>query len=103
MYPADVAVFLTSIQAGSSGRETTTMSLPRSSGMPGPAGWSTNQMYRDEMRHVLACLNGDETPMADLSEGARVLQLALAAKTASRSGTVVDVSRVDVRPQEVAA
>ncbi len=45
-----------------------------------PAGWESNRMYLDEMKHYLGCLAGEEEPAADVFEAARVLQIALAAK-----------------------
>ena len=54
-----------------------------------PPGWQPNDMYVDEMRHFLACLEGIERPTQDVFEGARALELALAAKESAASQTMV--------------
>jgi predicted dehydrogenase len=41
-------------------------------------------MYLEEMSHFLRCLRGEEKAALSVSEGARVLEIALAAKLASR-------------------
>lgn len=56
---------------------------------PNLAGWGPNQMYLEEMRHFLRCLAGEQQPLVDVAEGARVLALAVAAKTAAETGQVV--------------
>ena len=48
-----------------------------------PVGWQVNQMYVDEMAHFLRCLDGDEAPEASAFDGAKVLQIALAAKASA--------------------
>jgi len=45
-----------------------------------PQGWTSNDMYLEEMRHFLGCLNGIEQSMLDVFDAARVLKIALAAK-----------------------
>lgn len=50
-----------------------------------------NDMFLDEMRHFLNCLEGKETPLVDVEEGARVLRLALAARESAESGRAVEV------------
>ena len=50
-----------------------------------------NNMYVEEMRHFLACLEGRETPAVDIEEGARVLRLALAAHESSQTGKTCNV------------
>ena len=49
-----------------------------------PCGWEANQMYLDEMKHFLRCLEGEEKPVANVFDAARVLQIALAAKESAR-------------------
>jgi predicted dehydrogenase len=44
-----------------------------------PEGWTPNQMYVNELEHFLACLAGEETPVLDLPNAARVLEIALMA------------------------
>jgi len=53
---------------------------------PQPEGYDNDQMYIDEMQHFLNCLAGDEQPSLDVSEGKRVLELALAIKQSMTSG-----------------
>jgi predicted dehydrogenase len=53
---------------------------------PNPAGWVPNQMYVDELKHFLACLDGQATSTNDVAEARRVLQIALAAHDSSRTG-----------------
>ena len=49
-----------------------------------PKGWVANQMYVDELRHFLCCLEGGVQPEQDVSEGAKVLAVALAAKSSAQ-------------------
>lgn len=49
-----------------------------------PAGWESNRMYLDEMAHFLRCLDGEEETESSVGEAARVLAIALAAKTSAR-------------------
>lgn len=57
-----------------------------------PEGWEPNQMYLEEMRHFLRCLRGEESSAQDVMEGARVLEIAVGAKTAAAEGRVVALS-----------
>jgi predicted dehydrogenase len=50
-----------------------------------PVGWEANQMYVDEMRHFIGCLARCVRPEQNLSEAARVLGIALAAKASAQS------------------
>jgi predicted dehydrogenase len=56
-----------------------------------PPGWVLNDMYLDEFRHLLACLDGVEEPMLDLPAGRDVLRIALAAKESSSQRCVVSL------------
>ena len=58
-----------------------------------PDGWSPNQMYLDEMRHFIACLDGREQPLLNATEATRVLAIALAAKAAAEDGRVVKLKK----------
>jgi predicted dehydrogenase len=49
-------------------------------------------MYLEEMKHILRCVDGDETPAIDGREGRRVLQIALAAKESARTHREVSVA-----------
>lgn len=57
-----------------------------------PPGWQANQMYADEIQHVLRCLAGSEQPAVNIEEGTRVLGLALAAKASSQEGKIIWLS-----------
>ncbi|MGH9764061.1 MAG: Gfo/Idh/MocA family protein [Blastocatellia bacterium] len=48
-----------------------------------------NAMYIDEMRHVLACLSGEEQPHVTALQAKRVLEVALAAKKSAVMGSEV--------------
>jgi predicted dehydrogenase len=56
-----------------------------------PDGWEPNDMYLDEMRHFLRCLDGAEAPALDLINAKRVLEIALAAKAAAENRRVVEL------------
>ncbi len=51
-----------------------------------PSGWQVNQMYLDEIAHFLACLDGRASSPLDVTEGRRVLEVALAARRAAVTG-----------------
>lgn len=50
-----------------------------------------NQLFLDEMRHFLACLEGGETPRVSVRDGLQSLKIALAAKRSLATGQVVDM------------
>jgi len=50
------------------------------------------RLFRDELRHFLACVRGDERPVVDLREGARSLRIALAAEHSLRTGQAVSLA-----------
>jgi predicted dehydrogenase len=52
-----------------------------------------NQMFIDEMKHFVSCLEGRETPMLDARGGRAVLQIALAAKQSAATGEVVTIQQ----------
>ena len=56
-------------------------------------GFERNQLFLEEMRHFLACVEGDETPRVSIRDGARSLMIALAAKQSIETGQVVDLAR----------
>jgi predicted dehydrogenase len=58
-----------------------------------PEGWQANQMYVDEMRHFIGCLAGCVQSEQDLSEAARVLSIALAAKASAQSRRWIDLEK----------
>ncbi|NWF72066.1 MAG: Gfo/Idh/MocA family oxidoreductase [Nitrospirae bacterium] len=51
-----------------------------------------NDRFLSEMKHVLACLAGQDQPRADVTVGRQVLRLALAAKESALTGERVRVS-----------
>jgi predicted dehydrogenase len=51
-----------------------------------------NQLFLDEMAHLLACLRREETPRVTVRDGAQSLRTALAAKESMRTGRVIDLA-----------
>lgn len=51
--------------------------------------YEPNDMYVAEMRHLLGCLAGRETPALDLMGGWRVLEIALAARASAERGELI--------------
>lgn len=52
-------------------------------------GFQRNQMFLDEMRHFLECIEGRSTPVVSLRDGAMSLRMALAARESLETGQVV--------------
>jgi len=50
-----------------------------------------NAMYLEEMRHLIACVEGKEKPAVDGELGKKVLEVALAAKESSREARIVRI------------
>lgn len=50
-----------------------------------------NQMFTDELTHFLACIRGEASPVVDLHEAVRSLQIAAAAQRSLASGQVEEV------------
>jgi predicted dehydrogenase len=50
--------------------------------VPAPQGFERNWMFRDEMRHFLACVRGDEWPLCTIADGRAALAVALSAREA---------------------
>ncbi|HEX4749981.1 MAG TPA: Gfo/Idh/MocA family oxidoreductase [Bryobacteraceae bacterium] len=57
------------------------------------SGFERNQLFVDELRHFLHCVETRERPVVDLDDGIWSLQMALAAKESLRSGCVVELPR----------
>lgn len=55
-------------------------------------GFQRNELFLEEMRHFLACLENRETPRVSVRDGARSLLIALAAKQSIQTGQVVDLT-----------
>jgi predicted dehydrogenase len=53
-----------------------------------PDGFERNWMFLDEMRHFLACLQGDAQPCCTLADGRAALEVALAAKHSIAGATL---------------
>ncbi|MCD4730067.1 MAG: Gfo/Idh/MocA family oxidoreductase [Bacteroidales bacterium] len=51
----------------------------------------SNSMYIEEMKHFLGCVNGNLTPIIDVAQGKRVLEIALAAKISSEKGMPLQI------------
>jgi len=51
--------------------------------------YDSNQMYVEEMKHFIRCLEGKAKPSQDIYAGKRILEIALAAKESSDSGQVI--------------
>jgi len=51
-----------------------------------------NSMFLSEIRHFLACMRGEETPMVSLREGLQSLRMALAARESLETGRVVSLA-----------
>jgi predicted dehydrogenase len=56
-----------------------------------PDSFNRNDMFLAEMKHFLRCIDVRTEPFCTISDGARVLEVAVAAHTSSRSGRFVDV------------
>jgi predicted dehydrogenase len=55
-------------------------------------GWALNQMYLDEMRHFLICVERGQSTCCPVAEGAAVTRIALAAREAAGKGVVLEVA-----------
>ena len=53
------------------------------------ADFERNQLFVDELAHFLACVEGRETPLVSLRDGAKSLRMALAAKESLETGQLV--------------
>ena len=56
-----------------------------------PEGFERNDLFREEMRHFLACCDGAEAPACTLADGVRAVEVALAALRAAGEGRTVRV------------
>lgn len=52
-------------------------------------GFDRNQMFMEELSHFFACIEGKETPIVSLRDGAQSLRMALAAKESLETGKVI--------------
>ena len=51
-----------------------------------------NDMFVEEMKHFLACVRRESSPIVSIADGARSLHVALAALESLRTGAVVTIS-----------
>jgi predicted dehydrogenase len=56
-------------------------------------GFQRNQLFLDELKCFLECLQGKQTPLVNLRTGAQSLRMALAAKESLETGKVIDLTR----------
>lgn len=54
-------------------------------------GFQRNQLFLDELKHFLACLQGDQIPVVTVRDGAQSLRMALAARESLETGNVVEL------------
>ncbi len=52
-----------------------------------------NQMFTDEMRHFIRCVEEGEPPVLDAAVARAVLEVALAAKASAAEGRAVPIGR----------
>jgi len=57
------------------------------------APFERNQLFLDEMAHFLACVRGEQTPVATLADAALSLRVALAAKRSMDTRQVVELGQ----------
>jgi predicted dehydrogenase len=60
-------------------------------------GFDRNEMFMDELRHFLACMRGDESPLIPLSEAVDSLKISLAAEESLRSSQAEEVTQTGAR------
>jgi len=51
-----------------------------------------NQMFLDQLQHLLACVAGDETPISTVRDGSQSLRIALAARESMATGQPVELT-----------
>jgi predicted dehydrogenase len=61
-----------------------------------PGTWELNQMYVDEMKHFLECLEKRCSTMLPIPEAAGLMQVVFAAKASSQQGKTISVEKVGV-------
>jgi predicted dehydrogenase len=59
---------------------------------PGESDFERNQMFVDEMRHFLSCIEGKEKSLISLRDGKEVLKIALAVKESAKTGIPVELN-----------
>jgi len=56
------------------------------------AGFDRNRLFLDELQHFLACVDGKQSPLIPVRDGAQSLRVALAAQRSLSTGHVVEMS-----------
>jgi len=56
------------------------------------APFERNMMFLSEVRHFLACMRGEETPLVTLRDGLQSLRMALAARESMETGRIVGLT-----------
>lgn len=56
-----------------------------------PEDWTVNQMYLDEMRHLLSCLEKGESTMLPVSDAFKLMQAVFAAKSSNATGRMIKI------------
>jgi len=59
-----------------------------------PENWQINQMYLDEMKHFLECIESGSATMLPIPEAIKVMRTALGAKVSARSGYFVSTKSI---------
>jgi predicted dehydrogenase len=59
-----------------------------------PETWDLNQMYIDEMKHFLQCLQEDRVPTFSIPEAAAVMRIVFAAKASSHHARMIPAGEV---------
>ena len=62
---------------------------------PQPPDYDLNNMYTDEMKHFIACLEGEAQPVQDIAAGREALLIALAAKESAQTGKMIKLIKLE--------
>lgn len=54
--------------------------------------YGMNQMYIDEMVHFINCIKRKEEPLINITDGLKVLKVALAAKESAKNGRIIQIN-----------
>lgn len=57
-----------------------------------PKDYDMNQTYIDELSHFINCIKGKEEPLINITEGLKVLKIALAAKESAKIGKIIKIN-----------
>jgi len=58
-----------------------------------PENWQLNQMYLDEMRHFIDCIEARKQTVLPVTDAARIMQVVFAARASARDGRPVSTTR----------